>query len=206
MNIGYTRISSKTQHLERQIEAMKEVGIEDKFIFKDVASGKDFERCGYLAMKKILKEGDVLYIDSLDRLGRNYDMIINEWKEITREIKCDIVALDNSSLFDSRKFREMGELGKLLEDQFLSLLAYISETERKKILERQQQGIKTAKNNGVKFGRPASIKNWKLFDKVAERWQNGEISSIEACRICGAKKTSFYKYTKLRGFEKKKTK
>jgi len=123
MRIAYTRVSSKDQSLARQLETMRNLGIEDRFIFKDIASGKNFDRTGYKAMKAVLREGDVLYIDALDRLGRDYDMIISEWKYITREIKCDIVALDNSALFDSRKFKEMGELGKLMEDQFLSLLA-----------------------------------------------------------------------------------
>ena len=153
-------------------------------------------------MKNILRKGDCLYIDSLDRLGRDYDGIIKEWKHITIDLECDIVALDNSELFDSRKFREMGELGKLMQDQFLSLLAYVAETERKKNLERQRQGIESAKKAGVKFGRPLSIKDWELFDRTAYRWVRGEITAAEACRITGAKKTSFYKYIKERGFEK----
>ena len=202
MDIGYTRVSYKTQSLARQLETMSRLGIEDRFIFRDVASGKDFERPGYKAMKNVLREGDCLFIDALDRLGRDYDAIISEWKHITRVLKCDIVALDNSSLFDSRKFREMGELGKLMEDQFLSLLAYVADNERKKTLERQRQGIKTAKSNGVKFGRPSSIQDWELFDRTAKRWERGEITAAEACRISGAKKTSFYKYVKERGFIK----
>lgn len=204
MNIGYIRISSKTQNFGRQLETMLNLGIEKRFIFHDIASGKDFERPGYITMKGILREGDCLFIDALDRLGRDYDSIIREWKYITRELKCDIVALDNSSLFDSRKFREMGELGKLMEDQFLSLLAYVADTERKKTLRRQKEGIATAKKAGVKFGRPISIEDWALFDRIAERWVLGEISAAEACRITGSKKTSWYKYTKERGFKKEK--
>ena len=202
MDIGYVRISAKTQNLSRQLDLMTSLGIEKRFVFQDIASGKNFERPGYQTMKGILREGDCLYIDALDRLGRDYDSIISEWKHITRELKCDIVALDNSSLFDSRKFKEMGELGKLMEDQFLSLLAYVADTERKKTLERQRQGIESAKNAGVKFGRPSSIEDWELFDRIAKRWEKGEITAAEACRITGAKKTSFYKYTKERGFKK----
>lgn len=201
MDLAYTRISSSTQSLERQLATMRKLGIEERYIFKDIASGKNFDRTGYLAMKQIIREGDCLYIDALDRLGRDYDGIIKEWKHITRELKCDIVALDNS-LFDSRRFREMGELGKLMEDQFLSLLAYVADNERKKTLERQKQGIKTAKDKGVKFGRPSSIQDWELFDRTAKRWERGEVTAAEACRITGAKKTSFYKYTKERGFVK----
>lgn len=202
MKLAYTRVSSSTQNLDRQLETMRNLGVEERYIFKDVASGKNFDRSDYFAMKKIIREGDCLYIDALDRLGRDYDGIIKEWKHITRELKCDIVALDNAALFDSRKFREMGELGKLMEDQFLSLLAYVADNERKKILERQKQGIAAAKKKGVKFGRPSSIEDWELFDRVARRWVRGEITAAEACRITGAKKTSFYKYTKERGFEK----
>lgn len=202
MDIAYTRISGRTQNLARQLETMRALGIEDRFIFRDVASGKNFDRAGYKAMKNVLREGDCLYIDALDRLGRDYDAIISEWKHITRELKCDIVALENSSLFDSRKFREMGELGKLMEDQFLSLLAYVADAERKKTLRRQKQGIASAKKAGVRFGRPSSISDWELFDRTAQRWVNGEISAAEACRITGAKKTSWYKYTRERGFKK----
>lgn len=202
MDLGYTRVSATTQNLGRQLAVMRDLGIEERYIFKDVASGKNFDRSGYLAMKQIIREGDCLYIDALDRLGRDYDGIIREWKHITRELKCDIVALDNSALFDSRKFREMGELGKLMEDQFLSLLAYVADAERKKTLRRQKQGIETAKKAGVRFGRPSSVTDWELFDRTAKRWAVGEISAAEGCRITGSKKTSWYKYTKERGFKK----
>lgn len=202
MDIGYTRVSSKTQNLARQIATMKSRGIEDRFIFQDIASGKNFERLGYLSMKSIIRKGDCLYVDALDRLGRDYDSIIKEWKEITREIGCDIVALDNEALFDSRKFKEMGDLGRMLEDQLLAVLSYVADVERKKTLERQKQGIAAAKNAGVKFGRPISIQDWELFDRTAKRWEAGEITAAEACRITGSKKTSWYKYTKERGFSK----
>ena len=202
MKIGYVRISAKTQSLLRQLEMMRALGIEERFIFRDVASGKDFDRPGYTSMKNILREGDCLYIDALDRLGRDYDAIIREWKHITRELKCDVVALDNAALFDSRKFREMGELGKLMEDQFLSLLAYVADNERKKTLRRQKQGIASAKEAGVRFGRPSSVKDWELFDRTAKRWEAGEITAAAACRISGCKKTSWYKYTRERGFRK----
>ena len=142
--------------------------------------------------------------DALDRLGRDYESIIREWKEITRDIGCDIVALDNEALFDSRKFKEMGDIGRMLEDQLLAVLAYVADVERKKTLERQKQGIAAAKTAGVKFGRPISISDWELFDRTAKRWVAGEISAAEACRITGAKKTSWYKYTKERGFSKEK--
>ena len=202
MDVGYTRISAKTQNLDRQIEKMKKKGIEDRFLFRDVASGKNFERPGYQAMKSILRPGDCLYIDSIDRLGRDYSGIIEEWKHITRELDCDIVAIDNEALFDSRKFKQMGDVGKLMEDQFLSLLAYVADTERKKTLQRQKEGIAAAKKKGIRFGRPLSIEDWTLFDETAQRWCEGEITAAEACRITGSKKTSWYKYAKERGFQK----
>lgn len=202
MKIAYLRISSTTQNLDRQIATMEKLGIEERYIFKDIATGKNFDRPGYQTMKNILRPGDCLYIDALDRLGRDYEAIIYEWKYITRELKCDIVALDNTGLFDSRKFREMGDIGRLLEDQMLSLLAYVADVERKKILERQRQGIASAKAKGVKFGRPTAIIDWELFDRTAKRWEQGEITAVEACRITGCKKTSFYKHIKERGYRK----
>ena len=202
MQIGYVRVSGRDQNFDRQISTMRNLGIEERYIFTDMASGKNFERPGYLAMKQILREGDLIYIDSLDRLGRDYDGIIKEWKHITRELKCDIIALDQAALFDSKKFREMGEIGRLLEDQMLSLLAYVADQERKKILERQRQGIASAKERGVRFGRPTTEIDWELFDRTAKRWEKGEVTAAEACRITGCKKTSFYKYIKERGFVK----
>lgn len=206
LNLGYCRVSFRTQSLERQLATMRKLGIEERFIFRDTASEKNFEREGYISMKKVIREGDCLYIDSLDRLGRDYEAIISEWKHITRELKCDIVALDNSGLFDSKKFREMGDIGRLLEDQMLALLAYVADVERKKTLERQKQGIATAKKAGVRFGRPSSVSDWELFDRTAKRWERGEITAAEACRITGCKKTSWYKYTKERGYLKEDTK
>lgn len=141
MDLAYIRISSNTQNLERQLATMRKRGIEERYIFKDIASGKNFERPEYQAMKQVLRQGDCLHIDSLDRLGRDYEGIVQEWKHITRELNCDIIAVDQEALFDSRKFKSMGEIGRLLEDQMLSLLAYVADTERKKNLERQRQGI-----------------------------------------------------------------
>ena len=202
MDIGYIRISTRTQSLARQLATMKARGIEDRFLFQDVASGKNFDRPGYLAMKSVLRSGDCLYVDALDRLGRDYDSIIKEWKQITRDMNCDIVALDNEALFDSRKFKQMGDIGRMLEDQLLAVLAYVADVERKKTLQRQKQGIAEAKSAGIRFGRPSSIEDWELFDRTAKRWCAGEITAAEACRITGAKKTSWYKYTKERGFKR----
>ncbi|MGH0686731.1 recombinase family protein [Bacillus mycoides] len=202
MNIGYIRVSSKEQNIERQFKKMKDLQIEDRFIFIDKESGKDFNRPNYQAMKEIIREGDLLYIDSLDRLGRNYDGVIAEWKCITRELKADIVVLDNETLFDSRKFKDMGDMGKLMEDQFLSLLSYVAEQERKKIKQRQAEGIAAAKEKGMKFGRPVvkletlSKEQQRILKDNYDRWKSEEIKGVEFSGMLGLKKTSFYKIMK----------
>lgn len=201
VKIGYVRVSTKDQNLARQIELMRKNEIDERFIFTDKSTGSNFERDGYKAMKRVLREGDVLFIENLDRLGRDYNGILQEWREI-RAMGVHIVALDNKELFDSRKFEAMGDVGKLLENQMLSIFAYVSEQERTKMLRRQKEGIDSARKAGVKFGRPLSIQNWDLFDHTAQRWINGEITAAEACRITGSKKTSWYKYTAQRGFKK----
>lgn len=195
MELGYIRVSSKDQNEQRQLKKMSSLGIEDRFIFVDKASGKDFNRPRYQAMKEVIREGDVIYIDSLDRLGRNYDGIINEWKHITRVLKADIVILDNQSLFDSRKFREMGDMGKLMEDQFLSLLSYVAEQERKKIRQRQKEGIAIAKANGVKIGRP-KIKIDDEFIQVYNEWKDEKIKAVEAMDKLNMSKATFYRRVK----------
>ena len=192
MIIGYIRVSDKTQNPDRQIEKMKKLGIEDRYIFVDRQSGKDFNRPAYQAMKQIIRSGDLLYLDALDRLGRNYDGIIEEWKEITRNLGVDIVVLEQESLFDSRKFREMGELGKLMEDQFLSLLSYVAEQERNKIRTRQREGIKIAQKKGVRFGRPR-IEISLEQREIIEQWRKGKITARAAMRACGMRPSTFYR-------------
>lgn len=192
MKIGYIRVSDKRQNPDRQIEKMLAIGIEERFIFVDRQSGKDFARPSYQSMKQVLREGDLLYLDALDRLGRNYDGIIEEWKEITRSLGVDIVVLEQESLFDSRRFREMGELGKLMEDQFLSLLSYVAEQERNKIRTRQREGINIAQRKGVRFGRPR-VEMTEEFQEVVKRWRKGEVTAKEAMRICKMKPSTFYR-------------
>ena len=168
MDAGYVRVSSKDQNEERQLIKMRELGIEERRIFVEKASGKDFERPVYQAMKNsgALRAGDVLYIDSIDRLGRNYEGIKDEWKCLTREMGVDIVALDMPDLFDSRKFRTMGEYGVLMEDQMLSLLAWVADQERKKIKTRQAEGIAVAKAEGKYKGRKPVEVNPYEFEKL----------------------------------------
>jgi DNA invertase Pin-like site-specific DNA recombinase len=181
---------------------MKALGIEDHFIFVDKQSGKDFDRPQYKAMKSVIRQGDLVYIDALDRLGRNYDEIIKEWKHITREINADIVILENEFLFDSRKFKSMGDMGKLMEDQFLSLLAYVAEQERKKILQRQKEGIAEAKTKGKHLGRPKlnlqtlSKQDRQTLESHYQDWKDKKITGVQFADMLQLKKNSFYKIIK----------
>jgi len=192
MKIAYIRVSSKDQNEGRQVEKMLSLSIEERFIFIDKASGKNFDRPQYKAMKAVLREGDILYIDSLDRLGRDYDGIIREWKHITRELKADIVALDMENLFDSRKFKAQGDIGKLMEDQFLALLSYVAEQERKKIKQRQREGIDLALKEGRNYGRPR-IPAPDNFQKEYKNWKSGQITAVEVMRRTGLKPNTFYR-------------
>ncbi|MGG1481935.1 recombinase family protein [Bacillus smithii] len=202
MKIGYVRVSSQDQNIDRQLQKMIDLGIEERFIFVDRQSGKDFDRPQYQAMKRIIREGDLVYVDALDRLGRDYNGIIREWKNITRELKADIVVLENESLFDSRKFKSMGDIGELMEDQFLSLLAYVAEQERKKIRQRQAEGIALAKAKGKQLGRPKinleslSKEQRQVLENNFPKWKNKEITGVEFMKMLGLKKNTFYKIMK----------
>lgn len=202
MLLSYIRVSSEEQKVDRQVIKMKELGVEERFMFIDKATGANFDRPQYKAMKQVIREGDLIYIDSLDRLGRDYDGIIREWKYITRDLNADIVILDNQSLFDSRKFKAMGDMGKLMEDQFLSLLAYVAEQERKKIRQRQAEGISAAKAKGTHLGRPkfdlnVLDKNQKaILDQRYPQWKSGEITAVNLMNTLNLKKNTFYKIIK----------
>jgi DNA invertase Pin-like site-specific DNA recombinase len=200
MDIAYIRVSDKGQNETRQIDMMKKKGIDDRFIFIDKQSGKNFDRKAYNSMLLVLREGDTLYIENIDRLGRNYDGILDEWKSI-RNRGVHIVALDNQELFDSRKFENMGEIGKLLENQMLNIFAYVAQQERTKMLRRQKEGIAVAKKQGVKFGRPKVIDN-KDFKLVAGEWVEGKITAVEAMNRLNCSKTTWYKYVKEAGIKK----
>ncbi|MDR3563098.1 MAG: recombinase family protein [Negativicutes bacterium] len=195
MQFGYIRISSKDQNEGRQYDKMKALGIEDRFLFIDKQSGKDFNRPEYQTMRRMLRKGDLVFIDSLDRLGRTYEGVIQEWRHITRDIEADIVVLDNEALFDSRKFREMGDIGRLMEDQFLSLLAYIGAEERLRILQRQREGIQRSLALGLPYGR----RKVGLTDRQKEiihSWQDGKFTAVAAAREAGLSRRTFYRKAK----------
>jgi DNA invertase Pin-like site-specific DNA recombinase len=200
---GYIRVSSKDQNEARQFNKMQEKGISVSNIFMDKMSGKDFDRPQYKILRDVaLREGDLVYIDALDRLGRNYDAVISEWKHITRTINADIVILENETLFDSRKFKEMGDMGRLMEDQFLSLLSYVADQERKKIKQRQAEGIAAAKKEGRPTGRPTinlntlSNKQLNTLKVSYPLWKNEEITGVQFKELLELTKSTFYKIVK----------
>lgn len=189
---GYARVSSKDQNEERQLNAFKEYGIDERDIYIDKQSGKDFNREQYNVLKNVLRENDLLVIKSIDRLGRNYNMIVDEWKDIVKNIKADIVVID-MPLLDTRNNKDL--LGTFISDLVLQILSYVAEQERSFIKQRQKEGISNAKNNGVKFGRP-KIEKPSNFDDIVFKWKNKELKSKEAMEILGLKPNSFYNLLK----------
>ena len=185
---GYVRVSSKEQNEDRQLISFKDFGIDERDIYIDKQSGKDFNRNQYNILKNVLRENDVLVIKSIDRLGRNYNMIIDEWKDITKNIKADIVVID-MPLLDTRKNKDL--LGTFISDLILQILSYVAEQERTFIKQRQKEGIASAKSNGVKFGRP-KIEKPDNFDIVVNQWKNKEIKTKEALELLNLRPNTFY--------------
>ena len=184
---GYVRVSSKYQNEDRQILAMQEVGISAEHIYVDKQSGKDFDRPAYLSLLSVLTKGAVVYIKSIDRLGRNYNDIIEQWHMITKEKQADIVVLD-MPLLDTRRGKDL--LGTFLSDVVLQLLSFVAENERQYIKQRQAEGIVAARQRGIRFGRP-KIPLPDNFQSVCIRWRNKELSMREAARQCGLAESTF---------------
>ena len=189
---GYCRVSSTDQKEDRQLEAMLDLGINERDIFVDKCSGKNFDRPQYQALKVQLREGDILVIKSIDRLGRNYKQICEEWREITREIKANIKVLDMPVL-DTTKTE--GLIGEVISDIVLQLLSYVAEQERVFIKQRQAEGIKLAKEKGKRLGKPP-IEYPENWDNVYKVWKSGVITAREAMKQLNLKSTSFYKLAK----------
>lgn len=180
MEYGYARVSAKDQNEDRQIIALKEAGVDEGNIFIDKCSGKNFDRPEFVRLVPKLNAGDVLFVKSIDRLGRNYDDIITWWRRIIRFRGADIVVLD-MPLLDTRSKKD-DLTGKLIADLVLQILSYVAETERVNIKQRQREGIEAARLKNVRFGRPA--KPLPLgFDETYRRWQRGEISLRKASEI-----------------------
>lgn len=196
MNYGYARVSSKEQNEGRQLIALESAGVKPERIYIDKQSGKDFKRPNYIKLFKKLKSNDVLFIKSIDRLGRNYDEILAQWKTITKDKHVDIVVLD-MPLLDTRKENDL--TGTLISDIVLQLLSYVSQTEREFIKQRQKEGIALAKQNGVKFGRtPYDMPTG--FLEIREKYIKGEISSREAGEVLGISYKTFTNWVKSNRF------
>ena len=192
MVYGYVRVSTREQNEARQVIALEEFGITDDHIFMDKLSGKDFNRPAYQKLLHSLQPGDVLVIKSIDRLGRNYDEILEQWRIITKEKQAAIVVLD-MPLLDTRSNRDL--TGTLIADIVLQLLSYVAETERAFIRQRQAEGIAAAKARGTHFG-PKPRARGPLYPSVKARWQRQEISATEAGKILGCTHNTFLKWVR----------
>lgn len=186
---GYVRVSHRDQNEERQIEAMKTAGIAQGQIYMDKQSGKDFERPKYKELLSRLDEHSLLYIKSIDRLGRNYDEVLEQWRKITKEIGADIVVLD-MPLLDTRRGKDL--MGTFLSDIVLQVLSFVAENERNNIRQRQSEGIRIAKAKGVRFGRPKAELPAN-FDEIYEMWVHGQITVDMAASCCQMTHSTFYR-------------
>lgn len=193
---GYVRVSSKDQNEDRQMIALHGIGIPDQNIYMDKQSGKDFDRPQYKKLVRRLKKDDLLYIKSIDRLGRNYEEIQNQWRILTKEKGVDIVVLD-MPLLDTRRGKDL--VGTFLSDIVLQVLSFVAENERTNIKQRQAEGIAAAKARGVKFGRPPKPLPDNFYE-VHKAWRGKQIPLKEAAATCGMPEGTFY--AKARKFEK----
>lgn len=189
---GYCRVSGRNQHEDRQVIAMHDMGVTDENIYIDKQSGKDFNRPKYKRLMKKLKKDDILYIESIDRLGRNYEEIMEQWKYITKYKRADIVVID-MPILDTRRGKDL--LGTFIADVVLALLSYVAENERMNIRRRQAEGIAAAKAKGVKFGAPTKPLP-DNFDDIYCKWKDKIISSEEAIKESNMPRSTFYSKAK----------
>lgn len=192
---GYCRVSTREQKEDRQMIALREMGVPKENIYVDKMSGSNFERPQYQKLLSKLNQNTVLYVKSIDRLGRNYKDLQEQWRIITKEKEADVVVID-MPILDTR--REKNLLGTFISDLILALLSYVAENERVNIKQRQAEGIAAAKARGVKFGRPA-IPLPDNFYEMHKRWRMGEISMADAAKACGMPAKTFY--SKIRKIE-----
>ena len=189
---GYARVSSKHQNEERQLIALRAFGIRDRDIYCDRQSGKDFDRPNYQRLLLRLQAGDVFVVKSIDRLGRNYNEILYQWRLLTKEKQVFIVVLD-MPLLDTRSTRDL--TGTLIADIVLQLLSYVAQTEREFIKQRQAEGIAAAKERGVRFGVPPKTRPEK-FEQIKQSWQSGTLSAREAARQLGICHKNFLRWVR----------
>lgn len=194
MKYGYVRVSTKEQNIDRQLADMYNQGLTDVNIFIDKQSGKDFDRTNYQKLKSILKSGDLLIIKSIDRLGRNYDMIIDEWRDLVTRLNVDILVID-MPLLDTRT-EGKNLVGKFISDIVLQILSFVAENERENIKKRQAEGIRIAKEKGKHLGRP-KLKLPKNFQSIANKYKKKEITLAEALSSLKINRSSFYKNLKF---------
>ncbi len=189
---GYVRVSSMEQNEDRQMIALGQAGVAAGSIFIDKQSGKDFHRANYEKMLSQLQAGDLLYIMSIDRLGRNYAEIQNQWRILTKEIGIEICVID-MPLLDTRKGKDL--MGTFMADLVLQILSFVAENERENIRKRQEQGIAAAKKRGVRFGRPeAPMPN--NFGEIVQKWESGKMTFGEAIEECDMSQATFYRRLK----------
>ena len=184
---GYIRVSTKEQNEDRQVIAMREAGVSDRTIYRDKRSGKDFDRPQYKKLLRKMKKDDLLYIKSIDRLGRNYTEILEQWRFLTKEKGVDIVVLD-MPLLDTRRGKDL--LGAFLSDIVLQVLSFVAENERTNIRQRQAEGIAAANAKGIGFGRPPKPLP-ENFHSAYQRWKSGEITGTAAAKECGMPLATF---------------
>lgn len=196
---GYVRVSTKEQNEDRQLIALHELGLTDKNIYVDKQSGKDFNRPQYQRLLRKLRPGDLLYIKSIDRLGRNYEEIQNQWRVLSKEKGVDICIVD-MPILDTRRGKDL--LGTFISDLVLQLLSFVAESERTNIKQRQAEGIAAAKAKGIRFGRPPKPLP-ENFHSVYQQWKQGAITGTAAAKECGMPLSTFryraeiYKNAKL---------
>ena len=191
---GYVRVSSMDQNEDRQMVALSEAGVSEKNIFMDKLSGKSFDRPQYKKLVKKLKTGDLLYILSIDRLGRNYEEIQNQWRIITKEKGADICVLD-MPLLDTRQGKDL--MGTFIADLVLQILSFVAQSERENIRKRQEQGIAAAKARGGRFGRPEKPVQ-DNFGKIVSDWEKKKVSFEKTLELCDMSEATFYR--KLREY------
>lgn len=196
MEYGYVRVSTIAQKVDRQLDDLYKLGLNNDVIFIDKESGKDFNRTNYKKLVKRLKRGDTLYIKSIDRLGRNYNMIIDEWRMLTKEKDIDIVVID-MPLLDTR-IEGKNLVGKFIADIVLQVLSFVAQNERETMKQRQAEGMRMAKIRGVKFGRPQVLVP-DNFLTIIKQYKNKEIDSLTAIKMSGLSRGSFYR--KMAEFE-----
>ena len=186
---GYVRVSTADQNESRQILALSELGVTGKMVYVDKQSGKDFKRPAYKRLVRRLKKGDLVYIKSIDRLGRNYEEIQNEWRHLTKDLEVDICVLD-MPLLDTRQGKDL--IGTFIADITLQILSFVAQSERDAIRTRQAEGIRAAKAAGVIFGRPRKVMP-DNFDELVDSWMHEEMTLDDVLKLCSISRATFYR-------------